>query len=100
MARYLKKDPGRFYGLFIRCTGSAEAMTKQFMYSFYKVFQADLDTIKREEDARDMNKESLKMENAVLHNDLCRAIENNTVLVLTNQKLVEAQLELLARLKI
>jgi hypothetical protein len=100
MARQLQRDVDSFYSLFTRCTASPEAVTRYFIDDFYKIFQAELDAIKGKEEGRDLSKESLPKGIEDLINGLLRAIENNTVLVLTNQKLVEAQLELLARLKI
>ena len=112
MAGMLQKDVTNFYGVFIRCTGIPEAVTKGFMDSFYTLFQAELDTFKRNETVQGTTTtegtilteratyiENLKRENEGLRNNLYKAIESNTELVNANQKLVEAQLNLLAKFK-
>jgi molybdopterin-biosynthesis enzyme MoeA-like protein len=111
MAGMLQRDVANFYGVFIRCTGIPEAVTKGFMDSFYNLFQTELDTFKRNEvtqgtanteesihTERATYIEDLTKENDGLRNTLYKVIENNTVLVLSNQKLVEAQLILVAKL--
>jgi len=100
MARRLHKDAGRFYQIFRRSITNPEATTVTFMDSFYSVFQTDLDSINMERQTQQATSsiELIKHYEDLLNN-LFKAIENNSALVLANQKLVEAQLELLAKFK-
>jgi hypothetical protein len=99
MSRRLQKDAGRFYQIFRRNITNPEATSRHFMDSFYKVFQAELDSIKKEKHIQGPSDGVgfSKHHEDLLHS-LFKAIDNNTALVLANQKLVEAQLNLLTKL--
>ena len=99
MARRLQKDAGKYYQTFCRSISSPEATTRRFIDSFYSVFQVDLDSIKKGKQIQHASSsvELIKRYEDLL-NSLFKAIENNTALVIANQKLVEAQLSLLTKL--
>jgi hypothetical protein len=98
MAKRLERDAGKFYQIFLNNIRSPEATSRRFLNSFYSVFQADLDSIQKEKHIREHFSSIQPNHYEELLNGVLKSIENNKTLVLSNQKLVEAQLLLLAKL--